>query len=97
MEPYKMEVWSYEEGKRKVPTIIDTRTQMVVCQMQCDEGRDNPYTFPLSEAESRANEIVMLLNREATSLERNTFDTRRTPRLMRYSDNYAACISGKMA
>lgn len=68
MEPYKMEVWSYEEGKRKVPTIIDTRTQMVVCQMQCDEGRDNPYTFPLSEAESRANEIVMLLNREATSL-----------------------------
>ena len=68
MEPYKMEVWSYEEGKRKVPTIIDTRTQMVVCQMQCDEGRDNPYTFPLSEAESRANEIVMLLNRKATSL-----------------------------
>lgn len=68
MNRYKLEVWEYKEANppRKHPVIIDMESNLLVCKMECDEGNDNPYTFPFEVAKRRAEWMVEAMNAGGT-------------------------------
>lgn len=57
--PWVKETWKYQdpetgETDRSIPVIISTTRQLRIAAMDSDEGKDNPYTNPLAEAEANA-------------------------------------------
>lgn len=62
MNRYELQTWTRENGTIKIPTIVDTISELAVCQMICDGGRTNPYTSTLAEAVNLASRIVEFLN-----------------------------------